>query len=104
MSIFKYFVISIFAVLSGLVFAQKQPIEVGLIQWQKNYQQALKHSQKSNKPIFALFQEVPGCSGCKKFGREVLSHPLLVEAIENEFIPLLVYNNRFKDKALLKKV
>jgi hypothetical protein len=37
---------------------------------------------------------VPGCSGTQQFGKDVLSHPRIVEAIENEFIPILIYNNR----------
>jgi hypothetical protein len=52
------------------------------------------NSAKTGKPILVLFQEIPGCSGVQKFGREVLTNPMLVEAIENEFIPMLVYNNR----------
>jgi hypothetical protein len=44
--------------------------------------------------VFILFQEVPGCSTCVNFGRSVLSHPLVVEAIETSFIPLAIFNNR----------
>lgn len=44
--------------------------------------------------MLVLFQEIPGCSGVRKFGREVLTNPFLVQAIEEEFIPMLVYNNR----------
>lgn len=40
-----------------------------------------------------LFQEVPGCATCVGYGEQVLSHPLLVDAIENLFIPVAVYNN-----------
>ena len=43
--------------------------------------------------MWVLFQEVPGCEGCQKFGREVLSQPLIVEAIEDLFLPVVVYNN-----------
>lgn len=45
------------------------------------------------KPILILFQEVPGCGTCKNYGTNVLSHPLLKEAIETYFIPLCIYNN-----------
>jgi peptide methionine sulfoxide reductase MsrA len=79
-------------------------IEVGLVKWNRNFEESLKQSRTENKPALILFQEVPGCSGCQKFGRDVLSHPLIVEAIESEFIPVLVYNNRGgKDAELLKK-
>ncbi|MEM0926037.1 MAG: VPGUxxT family thioredoxin-like (seleno)protein, type 2, partial [Planctomycetota bacterium] len=66
---------------------------------------ALSESKETGKPVFLLFQEVPGCAGCQKFGREVLSHPLIVEAIEDEFIPVVVFNNRStgQDKQLLKR-
>jgi hypothetical protein len=38
------------------------------------------------------------------FGRQVLSHPLLVEAIETEFVPVAIHNNRpGKDADALKR-
>ncbi|MBU1566180.1 MAG: thioredoxin family protein [Proteobacteria bacterium] len=70
------------------------PVEIGLVRWQRDFPAALTEADRTGKPVFLLFQEVPGCIGCQTFGREVLSHPLLVEAIEDYFIPVLVYNNR----------
>ncbi len=82
-----------------------QPVEVGTVNWRRDFDAALADSRLTKKPVFVLFQEVPGCSGCQKFGKTVLSNPLLVEAIESEFIPVLVYNNRSggKDSDILKK-
>ena len=78
--------------------------EVGNVAWGRNFKDALKQSQITGKPVFVLFQEVPGCHGCKKFGQTVLVDPLIVEAIEDEFIPILVYNNRGgKDAEILKR-
>jgi hypothetical protein len=81
------------------------PIEVGDVRWGRDFDAALEKSAKTGKPLLVLFQEVPGCSGVQKFGREVLTNPLLVKAIENEFIPVLVYNNRKGglDQKLLKR-
>ena len=80
----------------------KQDIEVGLVSWNRDFNAALKKSKNMNKPILALFQEVPGCHGCKTFGKEVLSNKKLVKKIENNFIPVLIYNNRRgKDSELL---
>ena len=81
------------------------PIEIGHVNWSRDYQGALQASRRSGKPIFLFFQEVPGCIGCQNFGRQVLTHPLLVEAVEDEFIPVLVYNNRRTgmDAQLLKQ-
>ena len=83
----------------------KNPVEVGDVQWRRDFDTSLADSARSGKPVLVLFQEVPGCSGVKKFGREVLTNPLLVLAIENEFIPVLVYNNRKggMDERLLKR-
>ena len=53
--------------------------------------------------MFVLFQEIPGCETCQNFGRQPLSHPLIVEAIEEHFIPVLVYNNRDGEDATLLK-
>ena len=81
------------------------PVEVGDVNWSRDLEGALLASRQSGKPVFLFFQEVPGCIGCQDFGQQVLTHPLLVEAIEDEFIPVLVYNNRLTgiDAALLKR-
>lgn len=73
-------------------------IEAGHVQWSRDLDNAFGQSKISGKPIFVLFQEIPGCIGCKTFGKEVLSQPLLVEAIESEFHPVLIYNNRLGGK------
>lgn len=83
----------------------KNPIEAGDVRWGRDLDAALKSSAKTGKPVLILFQEIPGCSGVQKFGREVLTNPTLVEAIENEFVPVLVYNNRKggMDEKLLRR-
>jgi hypothetical protein len=84
--------------------APEQPIEVGKVQWQRDLGTALASSKESKKPVFALFQEVPGCEGCQQFGKDVLSNPLIVDAIENSFVPLLIHNNAGgKDAEVLKR-
>ena len=81
-----------------------QPEEAGKVTWMRDLDTALAASGKSGKPVFALFQEIPGCAGCKQFGREVLSHPLVVAGIESEFTPLLIHNNQpGKDAEVLKR-
>jgi hypothetical protein len=75
----------------------KYPIEAGNVRWGRDLDAALENSAKTGKPVLVLFQEIPGCSGVQEFGREVLTNPSLVEAIENEFLPVLVYNNRKGD-------
>ena len=81
------------------------PVEIGNVNWGRDLKAAFSTSEQSGKPVFLLFQEVPGCAGCQKFGREVLSDPLLVEAIEENFHPVVVFNNRNSgsDFAILKK-
>lgn len=79
-----------------------QSEELGKVSWYRDYDYALKLSSQENKPVLILFQEVPGCSTCRNYGHNVLSHPLMKEAIENEFIPLAIFNNKGgKDKAIL---
>jgi len=41
-----------------------QPIELGKVSWMRNFDEGILKSKKENKPIFLLFQEVPGCSTC----------------------------------------
>lgn len=78
-------------------------VEAGSVSWGRDLKVALARSRDSGKPVFALFQEIPGCAGCQQFGREVMSHPLVVEAVETEFVPLLIHNNKpGKDAELLR--
>jgi Thioredoxin-like len=84
--------------------ANETPIEIGSVKWGHDLDKALRLSGETGRPVFLLFQEVPGCSGCQDFGRTVLSNPRVVEAIENEFLPVLVYNNRGgEDRRILER-
>jgi len=74
--------------------AGETPVELGRVVWERDFAAGLARARGSRKPAFVLFQEVPGCSTCASFGREALSNPLLVEAIETEFVPIAVLNNR----------
>ncbi len=78
------------------------PVELGEVQWLRSMEDARQQSKVDHKPIFILFQEVPGCITCQRFGSEVLGHPLIVEAIETFFVPLAIFNNKGgKDKTTL---
>jgi len=91
-------------VLAEGVAADDNPIAVGAVHWGRDLDQALQQSGGTGRPVFVLFQEVPGCSGCQDFGRTVLSDPQIVESVETDFIPVLVYNNRSgADRELLER-
>lgn len=89
---------------SSPITANNDPyVELGKVDWIRDLDQGIAQSKQKNKPIFLLFQEVPGCSTCQHYGKKVLSHPLIVEAIENLFIPVAIFNNRGgKDAEVLK--
>jgi len=70
------------------------PIELGKVHWLRSMDEAQSRSKRECKPIFILFQEIPGCSTCRSYGNDVLSEPLIVETIETYFIPLAIYNNK----------
>jgi len=85
-------------------FAQTQPEELGDVRWLRSFEQAQAQSQKEGKPVLILFQEIPGCATCRKYGNDVLTDPLIVEAIETEFIPLAIHNNKGgADAEILKR-
>lgn len=69
------------------------PPELGLIAWQRDYEAGLARARASGQPVLLLFDEVPGCATVNAFGREVLSHPLVVNAAEKLFVPIAIYNN-----------
>ena len=85
-------------------YPKNNPIELGKVRWLRDYDEAIRQSVEKDLPIFILFQEVPGCANCTKYGNTVLSHPLIVEVIESCFIPLCIYNNKGgSDKVILDK-
>ena len=87
-----------------VVTAQSNPVELGNVHWLRSYQDALNKSKVEKKPVLILFQEIPGCQTCKNYGTQVLAHPLLVEVIESEFIPLAIYNNKGGDDGEVLKL
>ncbi len=74
-----------------------QPEELGLVSWGRDFEAARAASRASGKPMFVLFTEVPGCSTVKGFADTVLRHPLVIEAIEDHFVPVAIYNNTSGD-------
>ncbi len=98
----KTFMIFLFAATALTAQQADNPIELGKVEWIRDYDQAIAQSKATDKPIFLLFQEVPGCANCTKYGKDILSHPLMVEAIETEFVPLAIFNNKSgKDREVL---
>ncbi len=88
----------------GAFWNRDAPRKLGEVRWERDLDAALARSAGEGRPLFVLFQEVPGCSTCVSFGEQVLSHPLLVEAIETDFVPVFVYNNRAgRDAELLAR-
>jgi hypothetical protein len=70
------------------------PEELGKVQWLRDLDAGKAEAQKTGKPILLLFQEVPGCSNCTRYGNTTLSDPLIVEVIETYFVPVCIYNNK----------
>jgi len=80
------------------------PEELGAVHWLRELAVGKAQAKASGKPLLILFQEVPGCSNCTRYGNSTLSHPLIVEAIESLFIPVCIYNNKSgQDAAALKR-
>jgi hypothetical protein len=69
------------------------PVELGHVNWLRNFEEAKVQAVKENKPILVFFQEVPGCSTASGYGKRVMTHPLIIEAIESLFVPVAIYNN-----------
>jgi len=80
------------------------PVEVGKVAWGRDFDAGQAASRASGKPMLVLFQEVPGCKGCQRFGREVMSDPRIVKAIQENFTAVLICNNHpGKDEEVLKR-
>jgi len=96
--------VALFSLLFLTQVGYAQPEELGRVDWLRDFAEAQQQSAQEGKPIFILFQEVPGCATCQRYGVQVLSHPLIVEAIETYFVPLAIYNNKGgKDREVLQR-
>ena len=103
----RHITLAVFLLICFSAFAKtgpKQPVELGAVEWLRDYDQALATSKETGKPVLILFQEVPGCSNCTTYGNSILREPLMVEAIEDLFVPMAVFNNKGgKDAAVLTR-
>ncbi|MCB9898462.1 MAG: thioredoxin family protein [Planctomycetes bacterium] len=69
------------------------PPEFGRVRWLRDVDAAFAAARTDGRPVALLFQEVPGCATCVAYGDGPLSHPLLVDALHEDFVPVLVRNN-----------
>jgi hypothetical protein len=70
-----------------------QRVELGDVDWMRDFEPAKARARETEQPMFVLFTEVPGCSTVRGFGRDVLSDPIVVDAIESHFVPVAIFNN-----------
>ncbi|MFB6352081.1 MAG: thioredoxin family protein, partial [Bradymonadaceae bacterium] len=83
--------------------AADRPEELGAVDWHRDFEEAKALAEKTGKPMFVLFTEVPGCATVRGYGRRVLGNRFVAEAIEEEFVPVAVYNNvQGEDRRVLK--
>ncbi|MFB6262671.1 MAG: VPGUxxT family thioredoxin-like (seleno)protein, type 2 [Bradymonadaceae bacterium] len=69
-------------------------VELGEVDWLRDFERAKERSRESGKPLFVLFTEVPGCSTVRGYGRRVLANRLVADAIEEAFVPVAIFNNK----------
>lgn len=82
----------------------EQPDELGRVRWRRGYEAAQSEARASGRPLLVLFDEVPGCATVLAYGAGPLSDPLVVDAIEESFVPVVVYNNvQGPDRAVLER-
>jgi len=70
-----------------------QPIELGTVRWLRDLGAAQAAARERGLPILLCFQQVPGGDEHREFGATALSHPLVVDTIEEHFVPLCILNN-----------
>lgn len=97
------FSFAVFFSVTGLPLLSQNPVELGTVKWQRDIRQATSLAKQKGKPVFILFQEIPGCITCQRYGTEVLSHPLIVDGLEQDFIPLAIHNNKGGEDARVLK-
>lgn len=68
-------------------------IEEGDVLWMRDLERAMEESRNTGRPVFILFQEIPGCSTCISFAENVLKDRKIIDLIEKRFVACIV-NNR----------
>ena len=82
-SSFTYLVLSVFLLATTL-----HGVELN---WEHNFQRALKNAQQEHKVVY-LFIGADKCKYCKKFKKMTLSKPEVIERMKKDFI--LLYMSR----------
>jgi hypothetical protein len=82
----------LFILAAGLV-AASQPRELGKVPFLRDFAAAKAEAAGTGKPLFILFDEVPGCRNCTSFGEAVLSNDIVVSALAGNFVSVAIYNN-----------
>ena len=87
----KIFALFFLVALTACNASNKDHLGKDKIDWQTDHDTALKASTKTGKPVFAFFEGKTSAN--KTLEKEILTHPLFIESIHTDFIPLLVKNN-----------
>ncbi|MEM9081860.1 MAG: hypothetical protein AAGC74_14345 [Verrucomicrobiota bacterium] len=56
----KHFLLFLLIPMTTLAETKDNPVEIGHVTWLRDHDQALALSKQTRKPVFVLFQEVPG--------------------------------------------
>ncbi|MCU0699445.1 MAG: thioredoxin family protein [Myxococcaceae bacterium] len=80
-------------IVAWLLASGPQHPELGRVTWLRDLDAGLERARTEGKPVLLLFDEVPGCSTVRGFGRDVLSDPEVVASIESRFVPVAIFNN-----------
>uniref|UniRef100_A0A6V3J4Q1 Uncharacterized protein n=1 Tax=Lotharella globosa TaxID=91324 RepID=A0A6V3J4Q1_9EUKA len=92
-----------------LVGREKQARELGFVNWYRaiDFAVACKLAKEEGKALAILFTEIPGSTQeTFDFGDKALSHPRIVELLEDKFVPVAIQNNTVgldEDRRILKK-
>ena len=70
--------------------AERGQPEAGAVRWTTDFAQAEAEARASGKLIFLQFTEIPGTPTCQDYGRDVLSHSIIADLVEQAFVPCLI--------------
>ncbi len=62
--------------------------ETAMMTWLDDVDVALSQSKASGRPVLALLNDGPDCASCRSIRHQLSRHPLLTEAVTDEFVAL----------------
>eukprot|EP00043_Microstomoeca_roanoka_P008107 m.78242 g.78242 ORF g.78242 m.78242 type:complete len:152 (-) comp14103_c0_seq1:373-828(-) len=76
--------------------------ELGSVNWQTDFNQAVQHAMQMHRPIVLFLKHDSGSVEAKDFGQRILSNDTICNAINSDFVPVVVEDEQQLEQFMRK--